>query len=181
MSVRRRYLGLALLLIIATGAVLAASAMVHADDKSHMEHAQHMHGSDAVAPTHPGQKAFGTIQEIVRILEADPVALHALQAKARRERPAEPALIAENLTLEQVARFELAGLEHPEFDIDVQHVRLYRHREQTAHVLGYLSEVGPQDIGASGGTYKRGDVMGRKGVERQYEPVLRGVDGEREA
>src|SRR5688500_13688271 len=114
-----------------------------------------------------------------RILDGDAPTLHALQAKARRERPAEPALIAENLTLAQVARFELAGLEHPEFDIDVQHVRLYRHRDQTAHVLGYLSEVGPDDIAASGGAYKRGDVMERKGVERQYEPVLRGVDGER--
>jgi penicillin-binding protein 2 len=113
------------------------------------------------------------------ILEGDPVELHGLQAKSRRERPAEPALIAENLTLAQVARFELAGLEHPEFEIDVQHVRLYRHREQTAHVLGYLSEVGPADIATSAGAYERGDVIGRKGVEKQYEPVLRGVDGER--
>jgi hypothetical protein len=72
MSVRRHYLGLALLLIIATGAALTASAMVRAEDKSHMEHSQHIHGSDAVAPTHPGQEAFGAIQEIVRILEADP-------------------------------------------------------------------------------------------------------------
>jgi NAD(P)H-dependent flavin oxidoreductase YrpB (nitropropane dioxygenase family) len=72
MSARRHYLGLALLLMIVTAAVLAASAMVHADDKSHMDHAQHVHGGDAVAPTHPGQEAFGTIQEIVRILEADP-------------------------------------------------------------------------------------------------------------
>jgi predicted RNA binding protein YcfA (HicA-like mRNA interferase family) len=72
MSVRRHYVGLALLLLSATGAVLAASAMVRAEDKSHMGHAQHMHGGDAVAPTHPGQEAFGTIQEIVRILEADP-------------------------------------------------------------------------------------------------------------
>src|SRR5512145_3485217 len=70
MSFRRHYLGLALLLMIATGAVLAASAS--ADDKSHMDHAQHMHGSDAVVPTQPGQEAFGTIQEIVRILEVDP-------------------------------------------------------------------------------------------------------------
>jgi predicted RNA binding protein YcfA (HicA-like mRNA interferase family) len=72
MSVRRHYLGLALLLAIATGAVLAASAIVRAQDTSHMDHAQHMHGGDAVVPTHPGQEAFGTIQEIVRILEADP-------------------------------------------------------------------------------------------------------------
>jgi predicted RNA binding protein YcfA (HicA-like mRNA interferase family) len=37
-----------------------------------MDHAQHMRGGGAVVPTHPGQEAFGTIQEIVRILEADP-------------------------------------------------------------------------------------------------------------
>ncbi|MFZ1101473.1 MAG: hypothetical protein WAN86_01075 [Hyphomicrobiaceae bacterium] len=72
MSVRRHYLGLALLLMIATGAVLAASAMLFAQERPHMDHAQHMHGADAVTPTHPGQEAFGTIQEIVRILEADP-------------------------------------------------------------------------------------------------------------
>jgi predicted RNA binding protein YcfA (HicA-like mRNA interferase family) len=72
MSVRRHYLGLALLLMIGTGAVLAASAIVRAQDPSRMDHAQHMQGADAVVPTHPGQEAFGTIQEIVRILEADP-------------------------------------------------------------------------------------------------------------
>jgi predicted RNA binding protein YcfA (HicA-like mRNA interferase family) len=71
MSVRRHYLGLALLLMIATGAMLAASAIVRAQDHSRMDHAQHMHGAGAV-PSHPGQEAFGTIQEIVRILEADP-------------------------------------------------------------------------------------------------------------
>ena len=70
MSVRR--LGLALLLMIATGAVLAAGAMLFAQERPHMDHAQHMHGADAVTPTHPGQEAFGTIQEIVRILEAQP-------------------------------------------------------------------------------------------------------------
>jgi hypothetical protein len=57
---------------IATGAVLAASAIVRAQDHSHMDHAQHMQGADAAVPTHPGQEAFGTVQEIVRILEADP-------------------------------------------------------------------------------------------------------------
>jgi hypothetical protein len=72
MSVHRHYLGLAVLLMIATGAVLATSAIVRAQDKSHMDHGQHMHRGDAAVPTHPGQEAFGTVQEIVRILEADP-------------------------------------------------------------------------------------------------------------
>jgi hypothetical protein len=72
MSARRHYLALALLLAIATGAALAASAIVRAQDHSHRDHAPHMQGTDAAVPTHPGQEAFGAIQEIVRILEADP-------------------------------------------------------------------------------------------------------------
>ena len=72
MSVRRHYLSLAILLIIGAGALLAATALVFAQDRSHMDHAQHAHGVETVVPTMPGQDAFGTIQEIVRMLEADP-------------------------------------------------------------------------------------------------------------
>lgn len=70
MSARRNYLGLALLLIVGSGAIIAASALVFAQDRSHMDHTRHVHGE--TVPTMPGQEVFGTIQEIVRILEADP-------------------------------------------------------------------------------------------------------------
>jgi len=72
MSADRRFLRLAFLLIIGTGAVLAASVLVFAQDNAHTGHAQHSHGRGAVVPTMPGQDAFGAIQEIVRILEDDP-------------------------------------------------------------------------------------------------------------
>jgi predicted RNA binding protein YcfA (HicA-like mRNA interferase family) len=72
MPVRRHYLGLALLLMIGSGAIIAASALVFAQDRSHMEHAQHVHDGEAAVPVMPGQQAFGTIQEVVRILETDP-------------------------------------------------------------------------------------------------------------
>jgi predicted RNA binding protein YcfA (HicA-like mRNA interferase family) len=70
MSVRRHYLSLAMPLIGA-GVIFAASALVFAQDRSHMDHA-HAHGGEGLVPTLPGQEAFGTIQEIVRMLEADP-------------------------------------------------------------------------------------------------------------
>lgn len=63
---------LALPLMIGTSALLAAGALTFAQDRSHMHHAEHMHGQAAAVPTHSGQEAFGTIQEIVRMLEADP-------------------------------------------------------------------------------------------------------------
>jgi predicted RNA binding protein YcfA (HicA-like mRNA interferase family) len=61
-----------LFLIVGTGAILVATTLVFAQDSSHSDHAKHLQGEAMVIPTQPGQDAFGTIQEIVRLLEADP-------------------------------------------------------------------------------------------------------------
>jgi penicillin-binding protein 2 len=90
-----------------------------------------------------------------------------------------PVLLAENLTLAQVARLGVAGLEFPEFEVEVQHLRLYRHREQTAHVLGYLGEATEKEIASPEGDYEPGDLVGKKGIEQTYDKILRGRDGER--
>jgi penicillin-binding protein 2 len=90
-----------------------------------------------------------------------------------------PVLLAENLTLAQVARLGVASLEFPEFEVEIQHLRLYRHREQTAHVLGYLGEATEKEIATGGGIYQPGDLVGKKGIEQTYDRVLRGRDGER--
>jgi penicillin-binding protein 2 len=90
-----------------------------------------------------------------------------------------PVLLGENLTLSEVARIGVEGLEYPEFEVEVQHLRLYRHREQTAHVLGYLGEASQEEIDSSGGALQPGDMIGKKGIEQTYDDVLRGRDGER--
>ena len=71
MSVRRHYLSPAMLLSICAGALFAATALVLAQDRPHMDHT-HLHGGEGLVPIMPGPDAFGTIQEIVRMLEADP-------------------------------------------------------------------------------------------------------------
>jgi hypothetical protein len=57
---------------LTTNAGLAATAIVRAQDTPRMDDVRHMHGGETVGLTHPGQEAFGTIHETVRILEADP-------------------------------------------------------------------------------------------------------------
>jgi len=103
--------------------------------------------------------------------------------KAKRGPDYQPVPIARNLTLPQVARISSTALEHPEFEIDVGHLRLYRHGSQTAHLLGYLGEVNEQELELSkrdeGPEYEAGDMVGKKGIERIYDPALRGSDGQR--
>lgn len=64
--------GLLVAIAVTTGVVFAGSTLSTAQNHTDGNHAQHMHGNEAEMPTMPGQEAFGTIQEIVRILEADP-------------------------------------------------------------------------------------------------------------
>ena len=91
----------------------------------------------------------------------------------------QPVLIAENLSLSQVARFSVTALEHPEFEIEVGHLRLYRYGPSTAHLLGYLGEVTEKELAQPESPYRGGDLIGRKGIEEAYNGELRGVDGER--
>ena len=105
--------------------------------------------------------------------------LEALMEGYRSVPEFKPVLLAEDLSLSEVARLGVAGLEYPEFEIEVQHLRLYRQREQIAHVIGYLGEVTEKELEASEGLYQPGDMVGKKGVEQTYDAVLRGKDGER--
>jgi len=91
----------------------------------------------------------------------------------------EPVPVARNLTLGQVARLAAAGWEHPELEIEVSPLRFYRHGRQTAHLLGYIGEVGEAALASADGRLRPGDRVGKDGVERTYDPALRGVDGER--
>ncbi|MFH1810149.1 MAG: penicillin-binding protein 2 [Pseudomonadota bacterium] len=69
--------------------------------------------------------------------------------------------------------FELPG-------VDVQHSqrRRYRMASLGAHVLGYINEVGREELKQlREDGYRMGDVVGRAGLERSFERELRGIDG----
>lgn len=113
------------------------------------------------------------------VLERPVETLARVVERAGREAAFRPTLLAEGLSLGEVARFEVAELEHPEFDIEVAQRRLYRLGSHGAHVLGYLGEVRAEELSASGEAYRSGDLIGRRGIERAYERSLRGAAGER--
>ncbi len=89
-----------------------------------------------------------------------------------------PVLLAEDLELNQVARFEVSVPEHREFEIATSRRRLYRHSFQTAHLVGYLGEPTPAEH-ARDDSLAAGDLIGRSGVELLRDRALRGTHGER--
>jgi len=54
--------------------------------------------------------------------------------------------------------------------------RAYRASPSLGHVLGYMSEVTPEEMDDHP-EYRRGQTVGRRGIERRWERELRGADG----
>ena len=113
------------------------------------------------------------------ILDRQEAELTEILEQHRRTPSFQPIRMAEGLTLAQLARFDVEKFEHPEFEIHVEQLRLYRHAHQTAHLLGYLGEVTRADLARPGSPYRSGDLIGKKGLEALYEKHLRGATGER--
>jgi len=69
----------------------------------------------------------------------------------------------------------------PELElVHVQH-RLYPRDNLLSHVIGYVGEVTEAELDlADFAKYNQGDVIGKAGIERQYNDILMGVDGQRQ-
>lgn len=79
------------------------------------------------------------------------------------------------LSVDEVSDFKENLYRFAGFDIDRRSIRKYNY-DAGAHLLGDLGEVSKSDIEADG-FYTQGDFIGKQGVEKYYEPLLRGEKG----
>ncbi|MCE5197095.1 MAG: penicillin-binding protein 2 [Negativicutes bacterium] len=96
-----------------------------------------------------------------------------------RETKAEPVNVAVNVDFTTVTRVKEQSESLPGVYIDSLPIREYIYGATLAHVLGYIAEISQEDLDgwAANQGYKAGDLVGRAGLERSYESVLRGKDG----
>jgi penicillin-binding protein 2 len=88
-----------------------------------------------------------------------------------------PMLVAEDISREAVAAIE-TGMEVPGVKIVSGPRRSYPHGQLASHVLGFLNEISAEELRAKKDEgYRAGDLVGRTGIERQWEGYLRGRAG----
>lgn len=76
------------------------------------------------------------------------------------------------------AKFHEHMYRFPGFLTNVRSIRSYPH-QNAAHLLGYLGEVDQMTLNKTDGIYVGGDYIGKSGLEKRYEEVLRGSKGVR--
>ena len=75
---------------------------------------------------------------------------------------------------------ENAATRFPGVYAETKPLRDYPDGSLAAHVVGYLGEIGQDELDEPRyDGYRAGDVIGRTGVERMHQRVLRGVEGQR--
>ncbi len=92
----------------------------------------------------------------------------------------EPLLVTSDATFDQVSAVEELRPDFPRVLIETRPKRRYVGGEATAHVLGYVGEVTSSELGQPRfEEYEGGMIVGKEGVERQYEEHLQGERGVR--
>src|SRR5579862_6931881 len=93
----------------------------------------------------------------------------------------QPIYLKEDITPDELAFIESHRNELPELDTIMAHRRLYPKNGFMAHLVGYVGEVSEQMLNqARWELYNPGDVVGKSGVELQYNQVLMGKNGSRQ-
>ena len=79
----------------------------------------------------------------------------------------------DEFTIVESVKLDLQGMV-----VDVQPVRSYPHGALAAHLIGYLGEINDREIKQKEfAGYQQGDFIGKYGLERTYEKLLRGSNG----
>lgn len=92
-----------------------------------------------------------------------------------------PVKIKSDIEWNELARIETNRVHLPGIYVDVRPRRTYPYGPLASHLIGYLGEVDESELRQSrGALYRLGAMIGKYGVEYQWETYLRGVDGGRQ-
>ena len=98
--------------------------------------------------------------------------------KARNYSLYRASLFQKQLSARTYAGFQEKLFDFPGFYVQNRSVRYYPD-STAAQFLGYIGEVNDKDIEKYDGFYNRGDYIGKTGIEKSYEELLRGQRGVR--
>jgi penicillin-binding protein 2 len=93
--------------------------------------------------------------------------------------PYEPVPVADNVSAATVLAIETHPSEYPGVSVQTVTKRIYPQGGTTAtHVLGYLGDITAKYLAANPNAgYNQASLVGVSGIEAQYEPYLRGING----
>jgi penicillin-binding protein 2 len=122
------------------------------------------------------------VDPIAKGLSLDPEDLRARLKRFQSRPKYVPILVKQDLTPAEIAFVESHRDTDtfPEMELIQNQRRLYPQGGLAAHVIGYVGEVSDQELNSTEfAKYAQGEIVGKAGIERQYNDQLTGLDGQR--
>jgi penicillin-binding protein 2 len=120
-------------------------------------------------------------EHLPAIAEALQLDYGGLTAKIRRMGSTPQIIIKDQLTRDEIAWIEShQDIDtYPEMQLIKSWRRLYPQDGFAAHAVGYVGEISESELDSPQFVdYHQGDIIGKDGLEKQYDQTLRGVDGQ---
>jgi penicillin-binding protein 2 len=116
---------------------------------------------------------------VSRLLDLEPEVVRERVSKYKSAPLFQPIVVKDDLTHDEVARIEARRHDLPELIIELEPKRNYPYGTFASHVFGYLQEISPDEMEMDQYKDRRlGDLVGKTGVEKQYEQILVGKEGQ---
>jgi len=123
------------------------------------------------------KKTDVTIPQLMNLLNMDSTAI-AKRASANFISNHIPSPIKRGLNIDVISILEEQGEKYPGITYSIESVRRYQSNMATETFIGYVGEVSPEEIKASPEKeYRPGSLIGKKGIEKTYDHLLRGIEG----
>lgn len=121
------------------------------------------------------------IQKLSTFCNVSEENLRGILEKNKRTPLFKPIRLMVDVNWDCLAKIEANGYRLPGVYVEVEPVRSYRFPGLASHVLGYLGEITEEELTKPEyADYVGGDDIGKAGIEKTYEKILRGARGTRE-
>jgi penicillin-binding protein 2 len=145
-----------------------------------------------LTPFYCGKQCGEILGRLAAVLSLAPEEVERSQAQLGNARKLErfrPFTVKVDVKREELDVLEANAMDLPGVDVQPMPHRAYRYGGLGGHLIGYMNEVGAEELrrlneelargGSPQGPYLLGDYTGRRGLEKRFERELRGVDGKR--
>jgi penicillin-binding protein 2 len=121
------------------------------------------------------------VGQVAQLLNLNPEEIQAKLKSSKQRAPFKPVKIKPDIEWNELAILESNRVHLPGLQVDVRPKRTYNYGTLASHLIGYLGEVDENELRQSIDVpYRMGALIGKYGVEYQWETDLRGVDGGRQ-
>jgi penicillin-binding protein 2 len=133
-----------------------------------------------IVPEETSNHVNDTLNALADLIELADYERERVKKDIGRYRSFVPIMVKEHLTWEEMARIQVHTPDLPGVVIDVGLTRDYIHKDEAAHVVGYVSSVAEADLNGDPLLQVPGFRIGKAGIEKTHDLALRGTAGNRQ-